>query len=78
MENFSGMGELNGEQLDYLYDNIRVQLSEYDFALAAEAWQLYVEGDAAKLKAWLTETPFWGNMPNLETGYGGTRKTPGI
>lgn len=66
IESFSGMGELNGEQLDYLYDNIRVQLSEYDFALAAEAWALYVAGDAAKLQAWLTETTFWGNMPNLE------------
>jgi hypothetical protein len=66
LDSFSGMGELNGEQLDYLYDNIRVQLSEYDFTIAAEAWQLYVEGDVAKLKAWLAETPFWGNMPNLK------------
>ncbi|RWY52449.1 hypothetical protein [Mucilaginibacter gilvus] len=67
LENFSGMGELNGEQLDYLYDNIRVQLTEYDFNLAAEAWQLYVESDAGKLKTWLADTPFWGNMPNLKS-----------
>jgi hypothetical protein len=63
------MGELNGEQLDYLYDNIRVQLSEYDFALAAEAWALYVEGDAAKLKAWLTETPFGAICPTLKPAW---------
>ncbi|OOQ60461.1 hypothetical protein [Mucilaginibacter pedocola] len=63
---FMGMGELNGEEMDYLFDNIRVHLSEYDFVLAAEAWQLYVEGDAAKLKTWLAETTFWGNMHNLK------------
>nr|WP_294944935.1 hypothetical protein [uncultured Mucilaginibacter sp.] len=66
VESFTGMGELNGEQLGYLYDNIRVQLSEYDFTIAAEAWALYVSGDAAKLSTWLAETPFWGNMPNLK------------
>lgn len=66
VEDFNGMGELNGEQLDYLYDNIRVQLGEYDFRLAAEAWALYAGGNASKLEAWLNETPFWGNMPNLK------------
>lgn len=66
IESFTGMGELNGEQMDYLYDNIRVQLSEYDFTLAIEAWQLYVEGNAAKLKAWIADNPFWGNMHNLK------------
>lgn len=66
IENFRGMGELNGEQLDDLYDNIRLQLSEYDFTLALEAWELYVACDATKLHTWLDETPFWGNMHNLK------------
>jgi hypothetical protein len=63
---FRGMGELTGEQLEYLYDNIRVQLGEYDFKLAAEAWNIYVNGDAAKLDEWLTGTTFWGNMHCLK------------
>lgn len=66
VESFAGMGELTGEQLEYLYDNERHQLGEYDFTLAREAWALYVGGDAAKLEAWLNDTPFWGNMPNLQ------------
>jgi len=37
-EDFRGMGELNAEELEYLYDNIRTQLSEIDFIVAAEAW----------------------------------------
>src|ERR1700733_11639825 len=45
-ENFRGMGELTGEELEYLYDNIRVQLSEMDFIIAAEAWGIYVSRDA--------------------------------
>jgi hypothetical protein len=63
---FSGMGELNGEQLEYLYDNVRVQLSDYDFTLAREAWEIYACKDAYKLKEWLAKTPFWGNMHNLK------------
>ena len=35
------MGQLNGEQLEYLFDNIRVQLGEPDFVIAAEAWLAY-------------------------------------
>ncbi|RFZ82794.1 DUF1835 domain-containing protein [Mucilaginibacter terrenus] len=66
VNNFNGMGELDGEQLDYLYDNIRLQLSDYDFTLAAEAWKLYIIGDKALLEQWLIETPFWGNMHNLK------------
>ena len=63
---FRGMGELDGEQLEGLYDNIRVQLGEYDFELATEAWDLYVAGDATKLADWLNATTFWGNMQCLK------------
>lgn len=63
---FRGMGELNGEELEYLYDNIRVQLTEYDFELANEAWKLYVSGDVAGLEKWLKENTFWANMSLLK------------
>ena len=61
-ENFRGMGELNGQELEYLYDTIRVQLSGMDFILAAEAWAVYVSRDAVKLKEFLNKTTFWGNL----------------
>jgi hypothetical protein len=66
IENFGGMGELNGEQLEYLYDNNRVQLGEYDFTLATQAWDLYVSNNADHLQAWLDETQFWGNLHQLK------------
>ena len=65
-ENFRGMGELNGEELEYLYDNIRVQLSGMDFILAAEAWDIYVSCDAERLSAWLNSTTFLGNLHCLK------------
>lgn len=65
-ENFMGMGELTGEELEYLYDNIRVELSEADFVTAGEAWDVYVTHDARKLKAYLDETDFWGNLHLLK------------
>jgi hypothetical protein len=64
--NFKGMGELNGEELTYLYDNIRIQLSAYDFALAAEAWEIYKTGDAVRLQEWLSNTAFWGGLHMLQ------------
>jgi len=64
--NFRGMGELSGEELEYLYDNIRIQLSGIDFILAAEAWQVYVSRDAENLKAYLAETNFWGSLHLLK------------
>jgi hypothetical protein len=63
---FAGMGELNGEELEYLYDNIRLQLSEIDFIVAAEAWSLYVNHDAQTLKKYLDETTFWGSLHFLK------------
>jgi len=65
-DNFKGMGELNGEELTYLYDNIRVQLSEYDFELAAEAWGIYTANDAGRLQEWLNNTSFWGSLHILK------------
>lgn len=60
-----GLGELNGEQFEELYDG-RERLNEWEFELATEAWQLYIEGDAAKLEKWLTENNFWGGVPLLK------------
>jgi hypothetical protein len=65
-EDFRGMGELNAEELEYLYDNIRTQLSEIDFIIAAEAWGIYVSRDAEKLRNYLGDTHFWGSLHCLK------------
>jgi hypothetical protein len=65
-ENFMGMGELNGEELEYLYDNMRIQLSEVDFILAEEVWSIYVSHDVEKLKKYLKTTDFWGSLHLLK------------
>jgi hypothetical protein len=65
-ESINFIGELDGEQLESLYDNSRLQLGQYDFTLATEAWGLYVSKDTAKLAQWLENTPFWGNMHQLK------------
>ncbi|BAU52108.1 DUF1835 domain-containing protein [Mucilaginibacter gotjawali] len=65
-DNFRGMGELNGEELVYLYDTIRMQLSEIDFVLAAEAWAAYTMRDAEKLQRFLNNTTFWGSLHLLK------------
>lgn len=65
-ENFGGMGELSGEELEYLYDTIRTQLSEIDFIVAAEAWVVYVSHDAEKLKDYINNTQFWGSLHCLK------------
>lgn len=64
--NFRGMGELNGEELVYLYDSIRVQLGEPDFAIAAEAWKQYVRSDTDALEHWINENNFWGALELLK------------
>ncbi|WP_183576609.1 DUF1835 domain-containing protein [Mucilaginibacter sp. X5P1] len=66
MDDFRGMGELDEAQLEYLYDNIRVQLGEPDFVIAAEAWNYYVNSDATQLQNWLNETNYWGNLHSLK------------
>lgn len=65
LENFSGMGELNSDQLEDLYDG-RERLSDWEFELATEAWNLYVAGDADDLEKWLDENSFWGVLHLLK------------
>jgi hypothetical protein len=60
---FRGMGELNGEELEYLYDNIREQLNEKDFSIA---WKVYVSRNAGALKEFLANTTFWGSLHFLK------------
>ncbi|MBS7566600.1 DUF1835 domain-containing protein [Mucilaginibacter sp. Bleaf8] len=62
---FRGMGELTGAQLEDVFDN-RLQLSEYDFTIAAEAWQAYTSGNATRLAEWIAGTPFWGSLHMLK------------
>ena len=66
IEDFRGMGELEGRQLEYLFDNNRVQLSEIDFAVAAGAWVNYVCNDAEKLKHYIENNKFWANLHCLK------------
>ncbi|WP_158828691.1 DUF1835 domain-containing protein [Mucilaginibacter lacusdianchii] len=63
---FRGMGQLNGEQLEDVFDS-RLHLSEYDFNLATEAWQAYVSNDANRLQEWINSTPFWGGLHLLRS-----------
>lgn len=64
---FRGMGELNGEELEYLYDNIREQLSNEDFVIAGQAWKIYVSRNAELLHKYLASTDFWGSLHFLKT-----------
>ena len=66
IDDFRGMGQLDGDELDYLYDNIRVQLGEPDFVIAAEAWQVYTKHNLDELNKWLDNTHYWGNLHCLE------------
>lgn len=61
---FRGMGELTGAQLEDVFDN-RLHLSDYDFTLAAEAWQVYTTSNADQLAQWIAATPFWGSLHML-------------
>ncbi len=65
VEDFRGMGQLNGEQLEHLFDG-RVRLTDYDFILANEAWSLYTANDADKLAIWINTNPFWGSLHMLK------------
>jgi len=66
VEDFRGIGELNGEQLEDLYDNTRMQLGEPDFFVAAEVWKIYVKNNPAELKKYLAENNYWGNLHCLK------------
>ncbi|MCJ8210840.1 DUF1835 domain-containing protein [Mucilaginibacter sp. RS28] len=65
VEDFRGMGQLTGDQLEDLYES-RVQLSEYDFKLAAEAWDVYVKQEGPALQQFIQSIGFWGNMHMLK------------
>lgn len=65
-DNFRGMGQLNGHQLEYLFDNIRVQLGEPDFVIAAEAWQAYATYTADELAQYLNQNNYWANLHLLK------------
>jgi hypothetical protein len=65
VDDFRGMGQLNGDQLEDLYDS-KEQLSKWEFELAAEAWPLYVNGSADDLQLWLDENSFWGILHLLK------------
>jgi hypothetical protein len=65
IEDFRGMGQLNGDQLAVLYDD-RFRLSDWDFTLASQAWKLYVNGDDIALEKWINETTFWGSLHLLK------------
>jgi hypothetical protein len=64
-DNARGLGELNGDQFEELFD-AREHLNEWEFELAKEAWQLYVNNDAAELEKWLNENTFWGGLHLLK------------
>lgn len=66
---FRGLGELNGIELNFLYDSISVQLSDYDFTLAAEAWTAYCSGEIEKIEAFIQNTTFWANLPLLRPAF---------
>ncbi len=66
VDDFRGMGELDASQLEDLYDNIRVQLGEPDFFIAAEAWKLYTANNLSAINKWLNETNYWGNLHCLK------------
>jgi hypothetical protein len=66
VDDFRGMGQLNGEQLEYLFDD-RIRLTEYDFQIAEEAWTAYRTNDANQLQEWVSRNPFWGSLHMLKT-----------
>jgi hypothetical protein len=65
VDDFRGMGQLNAEQLETLYD-ARVNLNEWEFTLAGQAWKLLASENTAALTNWLSEVPFWGNLHLLK------------
>jgi len=65
VDDFRGMGQLTGEQLESLYDD-RYRLDDWDFTLASQAWKIYVSGDDAALEQWINENTFWGNLHLLK------------
>jgi hypothetical protein len=58
---FRGMGQLNGSQLENLYDG-RLSINEVDFYIADIAWKLLVKNDLPELRQWLNTNKYWGNL----------------
>lgn len=58
---FRGMGQLNGSQLENLYDG-RLSMGELDFYVADTAWSLLVKGSLSELSQWLSTNRYWGNL----------------
>ncbi len=58
---FRGMGQLNGSQLENLYDG-RLGISAIDFYVADIAWRLLVKNDLQELSQWLSTNRYWGSL----------------
>lgn len=58
---FRGMGQLNGTQMEDLYDG-RLGISEVDFYVADAAWRLLVNNNSGELSQWLSANRYWGNL----------------
>ena len=65
-DEFSGMGELTGDELEYLYDNIRLPLSGLDFIIAEEAWSIYVRRNKKRLADYIDHNNYWGSLHSLK------------
>lgn len=66
VEPFFGMGQLNGNQLEDLFDTIRVQLNEVDLHIAGCVWKLYSDQDTEGIRRFVEETDYWANMKHLK------------
>ncbi len=62
---FRGMGQLNSNQLEDLYDG-RLGISEVDFYVADIAWKLLVNNNLMELKQWTDAHKYWGNLHWLQ------------
>jgi len=58
---FRGMGQLNGRQLENLYDG-RLSIGEVDFYIAETAWRLLVKNNMDELSQWVSTNRYWGNL----------------
>lgn len=66
VENFRGLGELNGEQLASLYPE-RLVLQQADLDFATEAWDAYASSDALRMREFLTQD--FGRLPLLKIAF---------
>lgn len=59
--NFRGMGQLNADQLEDLYDG-RLGVSPADIYAAENSWDLLVNNDAQALLRWADTNKYWGSL----------------